>query len=135
LLFDSPRLDFTGVNERSILMGIAMPLAWYALLTAATTWFPRAYTAVIGFAWPVAILLAVLASIHPNSAVTLVLHNVAWTLSRLDPLSYVSFASIGGPHGMLSITSPNFVPRLIMEIVFFIGYSALAIFAWKRVEA
>jgi hypothetical protein len=135
LLFESPRLDFSGVNEKSILMGIALPLAWYALLAAATTWFPRGYGALLGFAWPVVILIQVLAQIHPPNMVTLVLHNVAWVLSRLDPLSYVSFASIGGPHGMLSADAPNFLPRLGMEIVFFLGYSALAIVAWKRVEA
>src|SRR5262249_39339679 len=34
LLFESARVDFSGVNARAIVMGIAAPLAWYALLIA-----------------------------------------------------------------------------------------------------
>ena len=45
LLFETPRLDFSGINTRAILMGIAAPLAWYAMLLAATTWFARSYAA------------------------------------------------------------------------------------------
>ncbi len=41
LLFESARLDFSGINTRAIAMGIACPLAWYALLCALTTWLHR----------------------------------------------------------------------------------------------
>ncbi len=37
LLFESARLDFSGINAEAIAMGVAAPLAWYALLCAATT--------------------------------------------------------------------------------------------------
>ena len=90
LLFETPRLDFSGVNTRAILMGIAAPLAWYAMLLAATTWFARSYAALLGFAWPVVLFIGLLTLVPTNNVVALFIHDVAWVLSRFDPLSYVS---------------------------------------------
>ncbi|HYL27885.1 MAG TPA: hypothetical protein VEW74_08615 [Candidatus Nitrosotalea sp.] len=134
LLFETPRLDFSGINARAVAMGVAMPLAWYALLCAATTWLRRAYGAVLGFAWPVAILLGALAALEPNNAVALFVHDVAWALSRLDPLTYVSFAS-PGTHGGFSYSGSNFGLRLSIVWLMFLVYGALAVWQWQRVEA
>jgi hypothetical protein len=134
LLFQSPRIDFSGVNERAIAMGIVMPLAWYAMLCAATTWLNRGFGAVLGFAWPVAIVVGILAAIRPNNVVGLFVHDVAWVLSRLDPLSYVSFAG-PGEHGLMSYSGSTFGLRLSIQLLLFVAYGALAIWKWRRVEA
>ncbi len=134
LLFESPRLDFSGLNARAIAMGVALPMAWYAMLSAATTWLNRAYGAVQGFAWPVAIFIGILASIEPNNAVALFVHDVAWVISRLDPLSYVSMAEPSA-NGAIAYADSNFALRISIEVLLFVVYGALAVWRWQRVEA
>ncbi len=134
VLFESPRLDFSGINARAIAMGVALPLAWYAMLCAATTWLNRSYIAVLGFAWPVALLIGVLTLIPPGNVVALFVHDVAWTLSRLDPLSYVSIAT-PVDNGTVSYAGDSFGWRMSAEVLFFVVYGAFAIWQWQRVEA
>ena len=134
LLFETPRLDFSGINTLSIVMGVACPLAWYAALCAATTWFPRAYVAVMGFAWPAALLIIGLSHISPNNVVAFFIHDVASILNRFDPLSYVSLA---GPDstGAIEYAGGTFGFRLGMQALLFAVYLALALWRWERVEA
>ncbi len=134
LLFESPRVDFSGINARAVAMGIAAPLAWYAMLCAATTWLHRSYGAVLGFAWPVVILIAVLSIIHPSNVVALFIHDVAWVLAHLIPFSYVSYASPDS-HNTVTYQGGDFTRRLSIEVLLFAVYSALAIWKWQRVEA
>ena len=134
LLFESARLDFSGINARAIAMGVTLPLAWYALLCAATTWLNRSYGAVLGFAWPVTILIGALTLIPPGNVVALFVHDVAWVLSRLNPLTYVSFAS-PNDNGTLDYTGAHFALRLSIEVLMFVVYGAIAILKWQRVEA
>jgi ABC-type transport system involved in multi-copper enzyme maturation permease subunit len=136
LLFESPKLDFSGVNDHSVLMGVAMPLAWYAMLCAATTWVSRGYGAVLGFAWPVALLVWALTLVRPTNLVARFVHDVASVLSRFDPLTYVSLAKSNGYGGIAASPSDaTFGLRVMMEVLFFVVYSALAIWRWQRVEA
>ncbi|HVN70060.1 MAG TPA: hypothetical protein VMU38_10490 [Candidatus Binatia bacterium] len=134
LLFESARLDFSGINANAIAMGLILPLAWYALLCAATTLLSRSYGAVLGFAWPVAILTGALTLIHADNVVALFVHDVAWVISRFDPLSYVEFASPNAT-GTYNYTEANFGLRLSIEVLFFVVYGAIAIWRWQRVEA
>ncbi len=134
ILFESPRLDFSGINARAVAMGLALPLAWYAMLCAATTWLNRAYGAVQGFAWPVAIFIGILAAIEPNNTVGLFVHDVAWVISRLDPLSYVSVAE-PALNGSIAYADSNFAFRMSIEVLLFVVYGALAVWQWQRVEA
>jgi hypothetical protein len=134
LVFGSYRVDVSGVNARAMLMGIAMPAAWYALLCAATTWFSRSYGAVLGFAWPVAIIVGVLTVIQPSTPLTLFIHDVGWTLSRLDPLTYVSLSTHVEESGP-DTAAASFPMRFGMEILLFAAYAALALLRWERVEA
>jgi hypothetical protein len=135
LLFESPRLDFTGINAQAIAMGLIFPLAWYAMLCAATTWASRSYIAVLVAALPVVLLIGGLTLVHPDNLVTLFVHDVAWVLSRFIPLSYISLM-IPESSGMIDAPgAPNFVPRLALEIFFFVVYAAIAIWQWRRVEA
>jgi hypothetical protein len=134
LLFETARVDATGVNARAIVMGIALPLAWYGMLCAATTWLNRSYAAVLGFAWPVVLLVSALSTLEPNNAVALVVHDTAWGISRLFPLSYVSFAQPDA-HGALSYSGSDFGVRLAIEVLLLVVYAALAVWRWQRVEA
>jgi hypothetical protein len=135
LLFESPKLDFSGINSRAIAMGIVCPLAWYAMLTAATTWFSRAWIAVLAAALPVAGLIGLLTLVQPVNVVALVVHDVAWVLSRFNPLTYVSMA-MPTENGTVSYAGgSDFGFRLSMEIMFFVVYGAIAIWRWQRVEA
>jgi hypothetical protein len=134
LLFESPRLDFTGINARAIGMGIALPLAWYAMLCAATTWMNRAYIGVLVGVPAAFLVIGLLTLVPPASVVALFVRDVAWVLSRLDPLSYVAYAG-PNPDGTMRYSGTNFALRLSMQFVFLIVYSALAIFKWQRVEA
>jgi hypothetical protein len=134
LLFESARLDFSGVNMNAIAMGIALPLAWYALLCAATTWLSRSYGAVLGFAWPIAILIGALTLIPPANILALFVHDVAWVLSRLNPLTYVSLAS-PNDNGTIDYSGSHFALRLSIEVLMFVVYGAIAILKWQRVEA
>ncbi len=134
MLFESARVDFSGINTRAIAMGIAAPLAWYAMLCAATTWLHRSYGAVLGFAWPVVILIGVLSIIHPSNVVALFIHDVAWVLGHVIPFSYVQFASPDS-HNVLIYQGGDFALRLSIEILLFVVYGALAIWKWQRLEA
>lgn len=134
LFFGTYRVDFSGINSRAILMGLVMPAAWYALLCAATTWFSRAYGAVLGFAWPVAIVVGVLAVVQASTPLGLMVHDVGWVLSRLDPLTYVKFA---GPdaNDAMAYMGADFARRFGIEILLFVVYAGLALVRWERVEA
>jgi hypothetical protein len=133
LLFESPSLDFTGINARAIAMGTFMPLAWYAMLCAATTW-TRSIGAVLGFAWPLAGVISLLTLVKPSNVVALFIHDVASTLWHLFPFAYVSMAEPDGV-GMATYSGGHFELRLLAEILLFLVYGALAIFKWQRVEA
>lgn len=134
LLFETPRLDFSGINSRAILMGIACPLAWYAMLCAATTWVPRSYGAVLGL-FPLGLFfVGALTLVPTGNVVALFIHDVAWVISRFDPLTYVSFAEPTGL-GDPNYSGANFPLRLGLEVLFFVAYGALALFRWQRVEA
>jgi len=134
VLFESARLDFTGINSRAILMGLACPLAWYAMLCAATTLLHRSYIWVLVFTPAIAIVVGALTLITPTSVVALFIHDVAWVISRLDPLAYVSVPQ-PDEHGQLDYNGSSFFLRLSLQVLFFVVYSALAIWKWQRVEA
>lgn len=132
LLFESARVDFSGVNARAVVMGITAPIAWYALLCAATTWFNRSYVAVLVAALPVAIVIGLLTLVEPVNVVATILHQAAWIVSRLDPWTYVQLKY---DSTTMDAGAATFGWRLSLEILFFIVYGALAVFKWQRVEA
>jgi len=135
LLFESPSLDFSGVNAKAIAMGLIFPLAWYAMLCAATTWAKRSYIAILVGALPVVLLIGGLTLIHANNVVALFIHDVAWVLSRFIPLSYVRLAMPDEADMANSVSPPDFGLRLALEITFFVVYAAIAIWQWRRMEA
>jgi ABC-type transport system involved in multi-copper enzyme maturation permease subunit len=135
LFFGIPKIDFSGVNGRSVPMGIAMSLAWYALLCAGTAWIGRGYGAVLGFAWPVALLVNGLAKITPNGPVAAFVHQIAWLIAQLNPLWHASWAGFSDHDMALSAQDSTFGLRFAIEVLLFAVYAALAVWRWQRVEA
>jgi hypothetical protein len=135
LFFGLVKIDFSGVNGRSLPMGIAMSVAWYALLCAGTAWIGRGYGAVLGFAWPVALLVNGLAKITPNGPITAFVHQIAWLIAQLNPLWHASWAGFSDHDMALGAQDPTFGLRLAIEVLLFAVYGALAVWRWQRVEA
>jgi hypothetical protein len=136
LFFGVPKIDFSGANARSVPMGIVMSLAWYALLCAGTGWIGRGYGAVLGFAWPVALLVNGLAKLPPDNPVATFVRDIAWLIAQLNPLWHAWWAGFSDRDMSAAVTpDPTFGLRLAIEVLLFAVYGALAIWRWQRVEA
>jgi hypothetical protein len=136
LFFGSASIDFSGINLQALAIGIAVPLTWYAMLCAATASMSRGYAAVLGFAWPVAMLVIVL-GIAPlgNSLVAEAVRSIFHLLTYINPLAYVSFAVGTDSHDTLSTAQASFASRISIELALFALYSIAAVLQWRRVEA
>ena len=62
-MFEFPHFDFSNVIDPLTAVLFLAPVAWYAALNAATASLKRGYGAVLGFAWPVALVVIALAHI------------------------------------------------------------------------
>ncbi len=134
LFFEAPKIDFSGTNARAVPMGIAMSLAWYTLLCVATTWIGRGYAGVLGFAWPVVLIVNGLAKVPPTNTVAAFVHYTAWVIAQLNPLWHADWTGVhdtaaSGP------PDPTFGLRLAINVLLFAVYGALAVWRWQRVEA
>jgi hypothetical protein len=128
--FELPRVDFSGDQWWFVATVIVVPLAWWAVLNAASTSLKRGAGAVIGFSWPVSIVIVVLAlSDLGTTSLGRAIHAVAWGLSRLIPITYGVYST--GSGGETLIHSTNVFAALVLLIV----YGALIVVQWRRVEA
>lgn len=136
-MFEVPRIDFSGVAVLGFWM-IVGPGAWYMMLAAATASLRRNYGAVQGFAWPVAIVISLVALIPAGDTLLgQTIHAIFYTISRIDPLSY-STLSAGGvtvSEGMPVVQGLTLATRSFIEAGLMIGYGILALIQWQRVEA
>ncbi|HZY97932.1 MAG TPA: hypothetical protein VFE36_00020 [Candidatus Baltobacteraceae bacterium] len=137
-LFEIPHITFNGRDALALLVGILAPVAWYAMLTAATASMRRGYGAIVGFAWPVAGIVVALSYVHPDgNPVLAAVHAIAWVLSFIDPLTYTNI------HGqILSVDASGqatiglgYTRQVVALAVLTAVYGALSIVQWKRVEA
>lgn len=120
------------INPLTALL-VVLPIAWYALLNAVTTSMRRGYGAVIGFAWPVALLLVGLSHADfGDLPVAHVFHAIFVVAAGLIPITYLpSFGDNGGAVvNALGETTDLAILTGLMLI-----YGALAIVQWRRVEA
>lgn len=136
-MFEIPHFDFGGLTIYALLMVIGLPLAWYAMLNAATASMRRNYGATLGLAWPIAGVIAVFSQIQlGGSIVGNVMHAIFWGLSRLIPITYASFTPAHrAAMGDTSFGDPDFAPRFAMVCALLLIYGALAVWQWRRVEA
>jgi hypothetical protein len=135
LLFGSYRIDFSQLSAQRVTMALLLPLAWYAMLAAATTWFPRSYGVLLGFSWPIAGMIGFLAIAHfgTENVVLTFIHDTAWVISRAIPLTYANFES--GTDAQAVAGLPNYATRVLTEALLFVVYGGLAMWRWLRVEA
>lgn len=136
LFFGVAKIDFSGASARAVPMGVAMSLAWYALLCAATSWIGRGYAAVLGFAWPVVLVVNGLAKVPPVNGLAAFVHYVAFVLAQLNPLWHAAWTGVNVDHGTAaSPPDATFGLRLAINVLLFAVYAALAVWRWQRVEA
>lgn len=138
VLFDIPSITFGNRDAFALAVGILAPIAWYAMLTAATTSMKRGYGAVVGFAWPVAAIVVGLGLLpSEGNALLAIIHSAARTLSYIDPVAYMN---VGGDqrvtiNGESAAVYSSRSAQVLMLAALSLLYSALAIFQWRRTEA
>jgi len=131
-IFFPPWITFHVDDAITIVFGIVAPLAWYAMLAAATSSLRRGYGAILGIAWPVAAVVAGLSLVDPNdNSLAALIHGTFWTLSRIDPLVYMHFQAVDMKMG----TDQTWLARLTMLAILAAGYGIAAVAQWRRVEA
>lgn len=135
-MFEIPRFTFTQGSGQILAMSIAGPFAWYAMLAAATSSLKRGYGAVIGFAWPAAIVVVVFGMITwGDSVLGQLMHSVFGTIMWIDPLRYATMATHVDSATGEALLKGDVWFNFGMESILFVIYSALAVFQWQRVEA
>ena len=121
---------------------LAMPLMWYAVVEAATSWNGLRAQTVGGLSWAVFWCLLILATISLPTPLTQIIALV----NVLNPLAYAVSASAGSS---INILNPVTLDRLNPQHAFLLGYGArtvlayvifvtgciVATYAWKRMEA
>lgn len=136
-VFEAPHFKIGPSDGTVIVLGLVGNVAWYAMLVAATTWMKRGYGVILGVAWPAALAVALLAKVDLHvSQIGQAIHYVVTPLSWIDPFSYLHFGPAytvnGQAAGSLAVIPGRELPMLaILALV----YGAIAILAWRRVEA
>lgn len=135
-IFEIPHIVFTASDALALVAAILAPIAWYAMLSAATASLRRGYGAVLGFAWPVAGVLLALGYAHPDgNAILTIVHDIAWVLDLFNPLAHINLhhedIQIGGP----PVFGLGYGNQIAVLAVLTILYGALSIWQWRRIEA
>ncbi len=135
-IFEIPHIVFTASDALALMVAILAPIAWYAMLSAATASLRRGYGAVLGFAWPVAGVLLALGYAQPDgNAILAIVHNIAWVFDLFNPLAHISLhhedIQIGGP-AVFGISYEN---QIAVLAILTILYGALSIVQWRRIQA
>lgn len=134
-VFVPPYVTFGYFDAVALVAGLLVALAWYAMLAAATASLRRGYGGVLAVAWPLATIVAVIGLLPAgNNAMLAVVHDLFRTLSYIDPLAYVRFGAIDKMDHSL-VLEAGWQSRLTMLGLLAVGYGALAIGQWRRVEA
>lgn len=135
-LFTAPVYAWSHASLATIGFALLGPIAWYAMLTAASASLKRGLGAVIGISWPVAIVVTSLAT-GPvgTSAIAHVLYATFHFLNYFNPVGYLSHLSahVSDPGDIFVASSP--VTGLLMLLLLTIVYVAAAVVQWRRVEA
>lgn len=135
-IFEIPHIVFAASDAFRLVAAILAPIAWYAMLAAATASLRRGYVAVIGFAWPVAGIVLALGYARPDGNVILtILHDIAWVLDLFNPLAHFNLhhgnVEFGGPP-VFGLGYGNQIAALAVLILL---YCVISIVQWRRIEA
>ena len=129
-----PRFDFSKVADMTTGLILMLPLAWYAALNAATASLRRGSGAVIGFAWPVGLVISSLAQIQlQDSPVANVFHTIFWVVSRIIPITYLGGTFSDSGH--FNAEGFPVTSRVAILVGLTLIYGALTLVQWRRVEA
>lgn len=135
-LFELPHIVFTSSDALAIVVAILAPIAWYAMLAAATASLRRAYGAVIGFAWPVAGVVLGLGYARPDgNAVLTVVHDIAWVLDLFNPLAHINLHNRGMQFGSPPVFGTGYASQIAVLAGLILLYCILSIVQWRRIEA
>lgn len=142
-IFEAPNYTYGPTDTLAIGLGLVGAFCWYAMLNAATASMSRAYGAVLGIAWPVALGVhgGAIANLG-NSEVARFINAICWVVSRVDPITYIRFGPIFTTvplRGPLSPAAATPLSSLSFDLsvlaILALVYGALAIVQWQRVEA
>lgn len=132
-MFEFPHFDFSEVLSPATAVLFLTPVAWYVALNAATASLKRGYGAVLGFAWPIALVIYALSRLPlADTPVGNVFHTIFWTVSRIIPTTYGFLSFSGKTPSADDIAYPE---RLIILTGLMLIYGALTLVQWRRVEA
>ncbi len=134
-LFETPRYTFGAIDASSIAVALLGSIAWYAMLTAATSSMKRGYGAIQGFSWPVSAGIVGLAVMPVANPMLAMVQRVCQVLRLLDPLGFLHL----GPVATGSIVAERAsipVPVEILALALLaLVYGVLAVVQWRRIEA
>lgn len=135
-LYEAPHISFEFDDALLICLGILTPIAWYALLNAATASLKRGVGPIVGLAWPIAIVIFGLNKIQSNgNALLTIVQGIFHWINFINPFAYMMMMSMTpqtqpGPFGIVPIGLD-----LAVIVALILVYSAAAIAQWRRVEA
>ncbi len=134
-----PQITFSTNTVVLVLASLLLPIAWYAMILAATARMRRGYGAVAGMAWPVAggVAGGRAAFAHQTQPVAQLLHAIITPFTYLDPFWYVQGVSMHAhrtPHIFLQTGTGSASPALWSLAVLALVYFALAVLQWRRME-
>jgi hypothetical protein len=150
-IFEAPNYVYGPTDTVVIVIGLLGAFAWYGILCAATASMKRNYGAVLGVAWPIALGIDGIAHADiGNSPLAQFVREIAEALSRINPISYLSFGTLFDSGVTVSSSATtiraagpgaagNAVAALANDIpilaILLLVYAALAVWQWQRVEA
>jgi hypothetical protein len=144
VLFEVPHFVVDQQTWPVLALCILTPLAWYALLTAASASLKRGWGAVVGLGWLAALILPGI-STGFMAAQTPIFHITGVVLSWLmlfNPIMYVHLSSSAAPGNvdpafgyMYGVLGSSAGIRAAMLVGLVILYSALSLAQWRRLEA
>lgn len=138
LMFFVPRFSYGDHMGWYVFMALAGPLAWYACVTAASASLKRGPGIVIGLGWVAAIIIpsiaAGLSSLAQVNQVAAWFHAIFIALAYIDPVTYLSFSGAHGSSVRNAVGTSIPVSAGIL-LALFVGYAALALVQWRRLEA
>ena len=128
----------SGLTLATIALNLLAPIAWYALLLAATASLRGGRGLVVGLAWPVAFIVP---AIFIGTEKTLLplgqaVHALLFPLVWLDPLWYMQKFSLTPKTVSLGVSLGNAIPPALVGLALVAAlYLAVAVLQWRRMEA
>ena len=132
------RPTISGWTLATILLNLLAPIAWYAMLLAATASLRGGRALVVGLAWPLAFIIpgAFTGTAGNVLPIWKAVHALLIPLVRLDPLWYMKNFSLTPKTVALGVTLGNALqPALAGLSVLALLYFVIAVLQWRRMEA